>query len=196
MIAPLLACSLLACSLLRPDPCAKYADDAQALAWCRVEQAQGAATISEAQCEGLGAREEEACRVRWIQAHAEADIDTLLAACATDECRFVALDWHPSPITEQLQRCSALGMLADPCKAHAAVRYFAARPSIAQQREELAALTEHHKILADQAGTARYCGFEVDCAFYGIHTTMCAQIGRFGRAGAECNAFRPNFPRP
>ncbi len=196
MMISLLALTLsLGCSRAPPDACADYASNPATLGWCRVEKAGEADTIEEARCDGLG-EHEEACRVRWVQAHAEREQSELLAACSTDECRFVAMDWKPLPLRRQLEGCAGLGMLANPCRVHAAVRFFGARPSLEGQRRELAGLEEHAFVLGNQAGFARYCGIEVDCSLYGAYGGACEEVGRYGRMGGECSSFRVTFPRP
>lgn len=190
----LLLLLVASCGWFRPDPCADYADSPESLAWCRVEKASEADTIEAARCDGLGERE-EACRVRWVQTHTDREQAELLAACTTDECRFVAVDWKPLPIGLQFEQCARLNMLANPCRVHATARYFGGRPSSAQQRQDLAPLVEHAFVVGNQAGLARYCGFEVDCSVFGPYAEACDQVGRFGRMGGDCSAFRPNFPQ-
>lgn len=185
----------LGCSRAPPDPCAAYAENPASLGWCRVEKAGEAADIEEARCEGLGEMEEH-CRVRWVQAHADREQSELLAACSSDECRFVAMDWKPLPLRRQLDGCAELGTLANPCRVHAAVRFFGGRPSLEDQRRDLVGLEAHAYVLGNQAGFARYCGIEVDCSLFADYAPACEEVGKYGRMGGECSAFRSTFPRP
>lgn len=195
MTAFIAAMLSLGCSRTPPDPCAAYIDNPATLGWCRVEKAGEAATIEEAHCEGLSEMEEH-CRVRWVQGHTDRDLVELKAACTTDECRFVALDWKPLPFRLQFDECAVLGRLANPCRVHAAARFFGGRPSLEGQRQELAGLEEHSFVLGNQAGLARYCGIEVDCSLFADYSPACEEVGRYGRMGGECTSFRVRFPRP
>jgi hypothetical protein len=160
-----------------------------------VEQAAKARTIDEARCDGLGQLEED-CRVRWVQAHADRAIEELLAACETDECRFVALDWNPVPLREQHQRCGILGVFKDPCRVHALVRYLGEHPSPEAQWAEIAALGPVTWMTAKQLGIAASCGIRTDCAMAGEHAQICASMAAETPSRGSCDVFRPNFPLP
>lgn len=176
-----------------PD-CTAYAELPSAAAWCRVTAAPVASTIEAARCDEAGAFE-EACRIRWVQAHADAPVDTLLAACSTEECRFVALDWQPAPLAEQVPRCEGLPTVAEACVSHAVVRFLAGAPPPDALAAAFEALGRHGARAAEQVGHARSCGLEVDCAVLGALAPACETAANSGVPGGDCGRFRSTFPR-
>ena len=186
-----LALGLTACST---DPCGAYADDPLLARRCHVVQAQAAPDIASARCELAGPDQEE-CRVSWIEAHLDLPIETLLAACTTPECRFVALDYRPSPLPKQVELCDALGGLAENCVVHGLVRYFGGRPTVEQQRADTPSLGRWSRSAALEAGLAAQCGIEVDCDTFGADAEACRGSAT-NRPVVDCGVYRPDFPRP
>lgn len=179
---------LAACST---DPCAKYADLPFARGRCIAQRAGDAPDIVSARCAEAGEAEED-CRITWVETHLDRDVDELLAACTTEECRFIALDFRPSPLLEQLPRCEALPTLAGSCVNHALVRYFGGIPSAATLAADVPRLGQWAEMAASEAGNARRCGQELDCAVFGEHAAVClAPPSR----SPDCKVFRPDFPR-
>lgn len=173
------------------DPCAKYPDLPFVRGRCLAQRAGDAPDILSARCAEAGEAEED-CRITWVQTHLDRGVDELLAACTTEECRFIVLDYRPSPLLEQLARCEALPTRAGSCVNHALVRYYGGRPSAATLAADVPRLGQWTEMAAFEAGNVRSCGQEVDCAVFGTHAENClAPPSR----PPDCTVFRPDFPR-
>lgn len=179
---------LAACST---DPCAKYPDLPFARGRCLAQRAALAPDVATARCDEAGDAEED-CRITWVEAHLDRDIDELLAACTTEECRFIALDFRPSPLMEQIPRCEALPTLSANCVNHALVRYLGERPSAATLAADVPRLGQWTIMAAFEAGNARRCGQPLDCSVFGEQAPVCLspQTG-----SPNCDVYRPDFPR-
>lgn len=184
----ILLLALLACST---DPCARYADLSFAHGRCIAQRAPEAPDLASARCTEAGGAEED-CRILWVQTHLDRGIDELIAACTTEECRFIALDFRPSPLAEQIRRCEALPTLAESCVNHAFVRFIGGRPDAETVRREAAGLGRWAGMASQEAGNARRCGFDIDCGAYGDVGAACSAPPP---GSPPCNVYRPDFPR-
>lgn len=181
---------LLACA---GDPCARYDHHELVYRECLVRRASSEADFPPERCGEAGPAESD-CRVSWVLAHLDRDVDTLIAACETEECKFVALDWRPAELVEQLGRCEALGWMTENCQIHAFSRYFGGRPSLEQQVRDLPALERWGELAAIEAGNAAGCEIPVDCAAHGKHAATC-EAARASAGVRACESFRPDYPR-
>lgn len=179
---------LLACAT---DPCDRYADLPFARGRCLAQHAADAPDIGAARCSEAGEAEED-CRITWVHGHLDRGIDELLAACTSEECRFIALDFRPSPLFEQLPRCEALANLAENCVNHALVRYVGGSPTAAALAEDVPRLGRWAVMAASEAGNARRCGHPIDCAGFGALAATC-EAPAVGIP--DCAVYRPDFPR-
>ncbi len=77
-------------------------------------------------CVDAGAFEAD-CRLRWVRRHAESDLEVLLEVCASQECRFDALEHKATgELLTDLARCDEhLELMASYCREHAAIRWLA-----------------------------------------------------------------------
>jgi hypothetical protein len=186
---------LLACAPTPGDPCAAYTGDPAILRHCVVHAASTAPTFEAAGCARAGALDEE-CREAWIMGHADQPLDTLLAACDSDECRFLALDWAPDPFEAQLARCTRLSRFVDQCVVHAAIRWLAGSPPLEEQRRALGPLGAWDRVLAPNVGFAIRCGLPGDCALLRDEAPVChAEAEAPADPHACASFFRPEFPR-
>lgn len=103
-----------------PGPCSHYRGDA--LSFCLAERAGDDVSA----CSDVGAFEAD-CRLRWVRRHAEEPLEVLLDACATEECRFDALESKATgSLLAELAACDAhLDAMAPYCREHAALRWTA-----------------------------------------------------------------------
>jgi hypothetical protein len=182
----------MACGAKTPDACGPYEGLGAVWEQCLVREAPKAASVEAARCAEAG-RAEEDCRVAWVQSHRREPVDLLLAACQSADCRLVALDYHPSPLDEQIPRCETLGLLASSCVLHALVRAYgddaAPRPAPGLPTEGSRWLG----LAAREAGQARTCGHDIDCTFFGSMAPACLAPAA---AQVDCNSYRPSFPLP
>lgn len=182
---------LLACT--GGDPCDRYAGNDLVRRECLVRRASSEADFPPERCAEAGPAEGD-CRVGWVLAHLDQDVETLLAACVSEECRFVALDWRPAGLVEQLGRCETLGWMTENCQLHAFSRYYGGRPSLEQQARDLAELGKWRQLAAIEAGNAASCGIEVDCAAHGEHASGCEAAHAVAGVRA-CESYRPDYPK-
>jgi hypothetical protein len=111
----------------------------------------------------------EDCQARWVErwAHPDSPVttDDLLAACATDDCRFIVLDARPeAEVLDQVERCvTDAGSLAEECARHALHRWVTTVPNAEEIRRVLVQRRSHRELVAHYAGQAIGCTGQGEC---------------------------------
>ena len=164
------------------EECQRYQYTTDFFGYCLYQVAQrGEGDITaERLCEGAGSWTNE-CRNAWATARGDKfhrwELEPLLEACTSDDCRFEVLDFraHPS-VSTQIERCRQhTGRFGGDCAAHAMDRWLKASPTL-EEVDALAATTLYADRVGYYIALASGCLSLGECRGSEAVTQRCLQV--------------------
>ena len=192
-MTPWLLLHVLGCAAEPSDACRPYHGAAHEQ--CHVSNAASAPSVAEAGCAEAGLHAED-CREAWVVGHRDRSLAELLAACTTDECRFLTIDMRAAPFPETFAACMGLRGFASECVGHATVRFLAGAPPVQVQVATFRDVGRMGEVVAHQVAAYAACGGVTSCSVVPGFSATCEDARLHPATQDLCPTFRSDFPMP